>query len=703
VEYVYQVLPLFGHLDEMLMYLIALVILLISSLPWVAVSRPLGKSAWLMSMFLVSSASAVLAGYIANSFRLLNQQWFMLAIHIMIGVIGFLIWRQAGKYPMLEPFNGWRPRLTVEGMKREPILVLLIVSIFLAYAFALAQVVLVPQNNMDSLSTHLSRIGFWHQNGSFFPWPTTMLNQVWYPVNAQLLTYWTLLFLGSDQLVGGIQWLAALVSALGVFGLARLFGYGTRPSIFASLIFLSFPLVALQSTTTQTDLVTTVFFLLAVYFLIAGLRNGQFSLLSLSAVSIGIGIGVKKSFLVLLPVLIVLALLALWQFGRRSVKPLIYWSVNAMIAVLLFGVYGYAVNWYYFGNPFGSPTYVESLVENPQVQDAGVAITTETVPISQRNNANPSILTTDSPAGGGGVWLEILYNTPRLFYQSLDTSGLPRPLDGYAHKVKERLMRGLFKLIGFTEIEGTAYTAPGHEFNFSDKNVNEESHAWYGPLSALLIFPALILETIRGIRQKQPLLAGPAAALLIFLPLEIILRPGWDPFQGRYFAPLIALCAPLIAFWFKEKGNAWYEWLICGLAILIISVTLLYNPSKPTLGEYADDYHIWNNDRMFIQTIQRKKDRDVYYTVEEFVPQDSTLGYYTPFFIMDYPLFGKKLTRRLVPLVSTTQISDLQWLREQGIDYLLLPRRDEYPSPPLEYQVISHWPGWRLYFYNTPQ
>jgi hypothetical protein len=85
--------------------------------------------------------------------------------------------------------------------------------------------------------------------------------------------------------------------------------------------------------------------------------------------------------------------------------------------------------------------------------------------------------------------------------------------------------------------------------------------------------------------------------------------------------------------------------------------------------------------------------------VGKFVPSESTLGYYAPFFILDYLLFGENFERHLVPMVSRSQISDIQWLREQEIDYLLLPKRDDDPSPPSEYQLISSWPGWRLYAY----
>jgi 4-amino-4-deoxy-L-arabinose transferase-like glycosyltransferase len=683
----------------MLTFFLALSVLLAGSLPWVAVSRPPNKSAWLLACYLVCSANVVLTGYIVNSFRLLDQQWVMIAVHAVLGGPGWLIWGRRGKPSLWGPFQGRRPSFNVQWLKREPLLALLFFSIALAYGFALAQIVHIPQNNMDSLSTHLSRIVFWRQNGSFFPWQTYLFNQVWYPVNAQLQTYWTLLFLGSDRLVGIAQWLAALASAMGVFGMARFFGYNPRQSAFAALIFLSFPLIALQSTTTQTDLVTTVFFILAVYFLVLGLRDGRLSLLSLSAISIGLGVGVKKSYFLLLPVLAVLALLAAWQFGRRSLRPLLFWSLNLIIGVALFGAYIYVVNWRYFGDPFGSPTYIDTLIEVPQYEDDSTGTIPD--PSSSAKDRAPHLaaLTADPPPGAG-ILMELVYNTPRLLYQSLDTSGLPRPLDGYAHKVKMRLVRAFFQAIGFEEIEGTAYTASGHVFSFTDKNINEESHAWYGPLSVLLILPALVVATRQGLRRRIPLLLGPGTALLVFLPLEIILRPGWDPFQGRYFAPLVALCAPLMAVWFREKGTVVYEWLIGTLAVVILAVTLLYNPAKPTLGKFAEEFHIWNNnDRIFIQTIQRKNDREMYYMVERFVPADATLGYYIPFFILDYPLFGEKLERRLVPMVSPAHLSDLEWLRSQDIDYLLLPAQAGYPTPPVEYQVASRREGWDLYEY----
>ena len=681
----------------MILFSFALVILLAGSLPWVALTRPSNKPSWLMALYLISSANVVLTGYIANSFHLLNQQWIMLTIHAGLGVIGWLIWQRVGKPGLWGPFQDWHPTLSLKWLRREPVLSLLASAVALLYAFALVQIILIPQNNSDSLSTHLSRIGFWHQQGSFFPWPTFMLNQVWYPVNAQLQTYWTLLFLGGDRLVGIVQWLAALITGVGVYGMARFYDYSARQSTFAALIFLSFPLVALQSTTTQTDLVAMAFFIPAAYFLVAGLKERQNSLLILSAISIGIGVGVKKSYFLLLPVLAIPTLLAMFQFGKQIYKQLMFWVLGVAMGISLFGAYNYVVNWKVWGGPFGPPAYVELLLDKSQNQQE----TPAAPKVKPRLYLDDSLITKmDGAFPGSDFLLELAYNTPRLLYQALDTSGLPRPLDGYAHKVKLYLTRPFFQWIGFDKIEGTAYTAPGHTFSFSDKNINEESHAWYGPLSALLLFPALVVGFYRGIRSKKYLLLTPGIALLVFFPMEIILRPGWDPYQGRYFAPLVALGAPLMGMWFKrEDGNALYEWLISVLAIVVLFVTLLYNPSKPTLGKYADEFHIWNNDRIFIQTIQRKNERELFYKVDKFVPAGSTLGYYIPFFILDYPLFGENLERHLTPITSKTNLTNAEWLRGQGIDYLLLPQMDGIPLPPVEYQPIKTLDAWILYKY----
>lgn len=683
----------------MIFFGVALIILLASSLPWVAIARIPNKPAWFMALYLVGNANVVLSSYVTNSLHLLDQGWAMLVMHILIGGLGWVLWWQAGKPLPWEPFQKWIESLekgsSRQWLRREPALVTLGGIMTICYLFAMLQIIVIPQNNMDSLSTHLSRIAFWRQHGSFFPWPTFSTNQISYPVNAQLQTYWTLLFLGTDRLVGAAQWLATVTASVGVLGMARLLGYRFRQAGFAALLFLSFPLVILQATTTQTDLVTATFFLLTIYFLLLGLKQGDYRWLVLAAIGVGVGIGIKKSYFLLLPIICVTGLLATLQFGRHSLKRLAIWAFYSIICTSALGLYVYVTNWQSFGYLFGVPVSAYTLLEIPESQ-------------GEPYNIDPQLLAPSSeelPAQAGTrnslqiprFILVFAHNAPRLVYQALDTSGLPWPLDGYAHKIKQRIVFAFWGWIGFEDIEGTAFTAPGHNFSFSDKNINEENHAWYGPLSVLLLFPAIICEFLRGLRTRCYIKLAPGLALLMFLPMEIALRPGWDSYQGRYFAPIIALCAPLMGFWFKPERRKLSEWFILGMAVLISVNTLLYNPSKPTLGKYAGEFHVWSNDRIFVQTIQRKRERKMYYLVEKNVPADATIGYYIPFYIMDYPLFGENLNRRLKPIVQRQQVSDGEWLHSQGIEYLLLPNRDDYPKPPPDYQLKAETQGWRIY------
>ena len=65
---------------------------------------------------------------------------------------------------------------------------------------------------------------------------------------------WNILFAGTDRAAGLVQWTAGVVSIPGVMVLARAMGRTKPQSLFAGLLWATFPQVLLQSTTTQNDL-----------------------------------------------------------------------------------------------------------------------------------------------------------------------------------------------------------------------------------------------------------------------------------------------------------------------------------------------------------------------------------------------------------------------------------------------------------------
>ena len=645
----------------MIPFLLSLLLVLVFA-AFLAALAPRSKPASLVAFYLAAFAHLVLVGYALNLFHALNREGLYLALQAALVFAAWRLWKRLGAPPLFGAFSGFSLRI-----RQAPILSTLAAGLALAYAYGAFQNLRLPQNNMDSLSTHLARIGYWLQFGSFSPWQTPKLLQLVYPVNAQLLTYWTILFLRRDILVGFVQWSAALASGLAVFGLGRALGYRRRASAFAALLYLGFPLILLQSTTTQNDVVAASLFAAAVYFFVRGIRQSETSSMLFSALALGLGLGTKQTFYFLLPGLGILFLLAAAQYGAARRALLRNWLLASLAAFLTFGVYMNLINWRYFGAPFGPPDLV---AESTGSLD---------------------------PASMAGA---LEYNIPRFLYQSLDTCGLPRPYKGYAHKLKAKSARFLLDAIHF-DIEGEAFTQSGHVFLLSEPNPNEESSAWYGPLSALLLFPAMLYEGIRSLRRKNYLKTALALNAFFFLVVDVLARPGWDPYQGRYFAPAIAASAPLMGVWF-EKRRPLFEGAVAALALLAAFVTMLYNPAKPLLGKYADELDIYHRDRLFLATIQNKDAYPMHEMVETFVPADATLGLVSPSYCFEYLLFGERFTRRVVPVYPEANLHNPAWLRGQEIEYLLVQGDSILESPPEGFVLLHQVPGWTLYQRTSP-
>ncbi len=647
----------------------AFLLLLTCSLLVTATLRPPSKPAWVLSIYLVIYADIILSCEICHTFRVMNQTWAMLTTHALLAALAWLVWLHAGKPNVCGPFSTWKKEFRQDirrALLHYPELVLLGTGVLAAYLTIALLIVVVPPNNNDSMSTHLSRVGYWLQYGSFFPWPTARILQLIYPVNAQLQMFWTTLFWGSDALVGFMQWFAALASAAAIFGLSRWMGWKRAQAGFAALIYLSFPLVLLQSSTTQNDLAAAAMYILTIFFFLSGMREKNKGMLFLSALSLGAGLGTKQNCFFLLPGMAILIGLLWIQKRHTLIKPLISWSLMSIVCFLLFGAYQYGINQAVYHNPIGPDEFIENQTDK-----------TTTIHASQE---------------------KIAYNIPRLLYQSIDVSGLPKPLDGYSHKLKAVIFRKIFNAAGF-RIEGTLYTTPPHIFNLSRQTENQEDEAWYGPLGFLLLCPCTIFHFIIGLRKREPVRIGLILNGVLFLIADAWQRPGWDPFQGRYFAPVVALNTVLIAGLIQPgKLARMMRWMIVTLALTTITVTMLYNPAKPLAGKKAEEINIWKDDRVIVQTIQGGFAREFLRMIDDIVPKDTTIGLYTPAYVWEYPIFGKHFERRLVPIYPFTRSNDINWLKDQGVQYILV-QTDTLPTPILPHNIDleGSTDGWMLY------
>ena len=67
-------------------------------------------------------------------------------------------------------------------------------------------------------------------------------------------------------------------------------------------------------------------------------------------------------------------------------------------------------------------------------------------------------------------------------------------------------------------------------------------------------------------------------------------------------------------------------------------------------------------------------------SIEKHVPQDDTLGLVLYQGSYEYPLFGKYLTRKLIPIYPDEQLYNYDWVKGQNINWILLCKPIGYPQ-----------------------
>lgn len=597
-----------------------------------AIFRPLGRTASLLGVYLLCYANIVLVGEVTNSLHQLNNRWLWLALEAGLVVLAWYIWRGAGSPSLLAGFRG----VGLFGeIRRWPELWLLSAGVTLGFLFNGLLIWLVPPNNNDSLATHMARVGFWLQRGSFFPWPTDRIWQVTYPINMQLQIFWNVLFLGSDRIVEAVQWLGAIVAVIAIYGLAQLLGAARPQALFAGLIWATFPEIILESTTTQNDLVAGTLFAVTLYFLFLGMTKKNTPILVLSALALALALGTKQTVFFLLPgMALSIALFLIYQ-GKAALRGIIVWGGAVVLSFALVGAYVFIVNQINFGYPMGPET----------------AVTGQTVEMT-----------------AGSIRDHLVFNTARLAYQAIDPTGLPDPLTGYGFKMKALVAGKLASWLRFP-IESPTAVADRYVFVLRERYVLQEDAAWYGPLFSFLVLPAVVYQGWVGIKRREPLRVSILLLGVTFWVFDAVFRPGWDPFQGRYFIPVVIPATACAAFVFQlSRKYAFARWGIVILALVILYTTINGNVAKPVSGSET----VWKMTRLEMITRQSFYMRNAIEMVEKKVPADATLGLFTQNAGPEYPFFRPDFSRRLMHIYPAERLQDAAWLTGQGIEYVLV-------------------------------
>jgi hypothetical protein len=615
------------------------------------VVRPPTRPAFLISLFVFVWADLVLATEVLSLLTLVKPVPMAVA-HAVLAAAALAVRAAAGS--PRPPVLAFPSRAEIaRSLRSVPDLWFLGAAVGLTYAFLAVLNVLVPPNNMDSMAYHLTRVAFWIQHHSLAPWPTPYLTQSAFPLNAEIGSLWSMLYLHRDALAGFTQWFASLAAAVSIFGMARGFGSSRRQAAFAAFLFLTLPMIVLQSTTTQNDLTAAALVAAMVFLLLLGLRTRHSGTLILSGSAMGLALGTKLTVVMALPGIILgLAFLVLTR-RPRPVRMLVTWAGACLAGFVLLGAFNFVQNWGYYKAPVGSR----------------------------------GLITRASVSAGAGRGSLVRSNAARDIYSLLDLTGVPRPLAEAAVMARARLGRAAFKALGVPEAR-SAIKRKALAFDFTKpKPQPSEAGSFFGPLGFFLWLPLVLYWGVAGFLKRDGRLI-PALAFLGFL-LVLGGSQVWLPFRGRFYCGVIALSAPLVAAVFRPGF-----WPSLGRGLLIVAActvmagTVAANVQKPLLGPRA----IWSKARSERRFIVWNQAQMAYRHLCEAIPPCSTVADIMDYQDAEYILFGDRLDREIIPVHPAPQKIDLAWLEENPYDYVMvhdtgLCHVEELPSS--RYRVLE--------------
>jgi 4-amino-4-deoxy-L-arabinose transferase-like glycosyltransferase len=161
--------------------------------------------------------------------------------------------------------------LSLLTQKSDQLSFLIIIFIL---AITLITAIISAPNNWDSMTYHLPKVMHWIQNKSVYPYPTNNLRQISFSPGASYFTLQAMLLSGNDYFANFIQWIAFLGSIICVSLIVHNI-IGEKHQWIGAFLTACFPMAIMQSTTTQSDLVTAFWILCYAYFIFKDRQNSM--------------------------------------------------------------------------------------------------------------------------------------------------------------------------------------------------------------------------------------------------------------------------------------------------------------------------------------------------------------------------------------------------------------------------------------------
>jgi len=356
-----------------------------------------------------------------------------------------------------------------------------------------------------------------------------------------------------------------------VFSVSARLGFTPRTAAFAALLFGTFPLVALESSTSQNDLVAAALPLVAAALVLGGSRAE----LALAGLALGLALGVKLTTAYAVPIPVALALLR----GRRDALRV---AGAAVVSFVVLGMWGFVLNVVHTGNPLGNGGGRIEQQASPSL--TGSPATAFRLLHDLLDLSGLGLGLTDILAALSVAFAIAAFAITRTRGASVRSAGLAALAAGLPLLVPRLipiLGHGL-KIVGdgiHLPVADPATTG-GTFFWGIDFGSSEDlsSFGVFGGPALLVISLALLARWRRGITARWIV----AAALPMFIVL-LALTSKYNPWLSRFLLVPVALGAPLLAVLGRRRLPAF---AIAVVAVVQLALVHVHNQQKPLTGAY---------------------------------------------------------------------------------------------------------------------
>lgn len=517
----------------------------------------------------------------------------------------------------------------LRGALADPACALLGVAVVAGLGYAVALGLGTPQNDFDTIFDHLWRAGLWRQNQAVgYPECACAPYVNAYPPHGEMGVLATMVLGGSDRYVGLVQASAFVALAIGVIGAGRAIGLGRSEALLGGLLVATLPVIALQASTAQNDLVAASFLVAAVVLLIDRGRAMPW----LAGAATALAVGTKVTAVIGIPVLVVVALLA--SPTRRGQR------LAAVLVGAAAGAYWYVVNWWQAGSwdagfPYETvePGVVAAvarglrsaaqLVELPGAVGrdrwlygvSAALLLAGLVAVVSRRRGRPAL--------GLGALAALIAVLPVL------TPDVRRYVD-------EAYLE-LWRAVGRDDLA----VSIGRDITRSASNVT-----WYGPLGALLLVAGLVGAAVAARRGAIHPLGVVFALAPVYWIAALAVVLFYQDAAGRFLMAPVALAG---ATWGLAARARPLAWGLVGIAVTALVLAVLNDTKRPSglplLERPAPASH-WSTPRWQAQGSEVHVP-DLIRFVDERVPENARIGLAITPSDPGYVFFGPALDRRL--------------------------------------------------------